>query len=144
MTGIATTTTHLPARRRGAAATGGVRVLAQRVGGQAVNQAEVAQAMAALRQLPAADLALLASRGIQIQLFPTSGLEGGLLGATTIVQDAVGGSWRPTLIRVAARANLAGSEAIGEIVQHEVGHAVSVLRRQDRTEAGAIEYARRW
>jgi len=45
------------------------------------------------------------------------------------------------VIHVAAQANLAGTESLTEIVQHEFGHAISVLTQQDRSEAAAIAYA---
>lgn len=122
----------------------GVLVVPETVDGRRVTQREMNQAVAALRLLPGVDLALVASKGIQIHLYPSSGLEGGLLGATTIVQDNGSGPWKPTMIRVAVRSGLTGNEAIGEIVQHEFGHAVSVLREQDRTEDAAIAYAKRW
>ena len=54
------------------------------------------------------------------------------------------GTWRPTLVRVAVRAGLARDEQTSEIVQHELGHVVSVVRTQDRSEAAAINYARRF
>lgn len=119
----------------------GVLVVPDRVRGAVISQAEMAAAVAALRRLPAADLALIASRGIAVHLVPTSGLEDGLLGATTILQ-AKDGSWYPTEIRIAAHAGLSGEESLGEIVQHEFGHAVAVLRQQDRSEEAAIAYAR--
>lgn len=111
------------------------------VNGRSITAAEMAQAVAAVRMLPAADVAMVAAAGVQIHLVPTGGLEGGLLGATTIVQNG-NGRWVPTKIRVAAQAGLTGSESLPEIVQHEFGHAISVLRSQDRSERAAIAYAR--
>jgi hypothetical protein len=102
----------------------------------------VRSALAAMRKLPASDLQLLARRGIVVHLLPVSGLENNLLGATTITQDTDSGTWNPTTIRIAAAAGLKGGQATGEIVQHEIGHAVAVIRRQDRSEAAAIAYAR--
>lgn len=125
-------------------AAAGVLVVPRIVAGASVTRAEMQQAVAALRLLPAADLALVARNGIQIHLYPIAGLEDSLLGATTIVQNNEGGPWHPTMIRVASRANLSGSQSLGEIVQHEFGHAVSVLRSQDRSEDAAIAYARRY
>lgn len=118
----------------------GVVVIPETVNGRKVSAAEMHQALAALRALPAADLAMVAAAGIQIHLYPLAGLEDGLLGATSIVQES-GGHWKPTLIRAAVRAGLTGSQSIAEIVQHEFGHAISVLRNQDRSEAAAIKYA---
>ena len=119
----------------------GVEVIPERVGKRAVTQAEMQQAVLALRQLPAADIALLAQHNIKIHLYPAAGLEDSLLGATTVIQNDQG-RWEPTQIRIAARAKLTGAQAIGEIVQHESGHAISVLRKQDRSEAAAEAYAR--
>jgi hypothetical protein len=137
--------------RKGAATLGarrknspGVLIVPRTVDGVSVSRAELQAAVAALRQLPAADIELIAKAGIQIHLVPTQGLEDNLLGATTIVQDHTGGRWRPTVIRIAARANLPGSESLPEIVQHEFGHAVSVIRNQDRSEDAAIAYAKRY
>lgn len=124
------------------AATAGVLVVPDTQSGRRVSQSEMQQAVAALQMLPAADLALIARHKIAIHLVPASGLEDGLLGATTIIQNDPTSPWVPTKIRIAVRAGLTGSESIGEIVQHEFGHAVSVLRTQDRSEAAAIKYAR--
>lgn len=134
---------HAGSHRQRLGAARGVLVVPDRAGSAAVTQNEMSQAVTALQLLPAADLALVASRGIAIHLVPTAGLEDGLLGATTVIQDGAGSPWRPTVIRVAVRAGLSGTESVREIVQHEFGHAVSVLRRQDRSEAGAIRYAQR-
>lgn len=106
----------------------------------AVTQAEMQQVLRAVKLLPSSDLKLLAKNNIQIHLYPTAGLEDSLLGATNIVRNN-GGKWAPTLIRVAVRAGLTGTESIGEIVQHEVGHAVAVLRSGDTSENAAIAYA---
>lgn len=128
----------LPARPGGPE---GVLVVPHSVGNRSVTRAEMAEAVAALRRLPAADLALVAGRGVAVHIYPVGGLEDGLLGATTIVQDEAGSAWRPTVIRIAARAGLPGAQSLGEIVQHEFGHAVSVMRIQDRSEDAAIAYA---
>ncbi len=131
----------------------GHRTLAQALGikvvpvirnGKSVTERELKAAMAAIRKLPPEDIALIARNNITVYLEPTSGLEGGLLGATEIVQDNASSPWRPTKIRIAAQAGLTGPQAIGEIVQHEIGHAVAVLRTQDRSEDAAIAYARRF
>lgn len=118
----------------------GVVVIPESAEGRKVSKAEMSQAVAALRMLPAKDLDLIAKRKIHIHLYPVSGLEDGLLGATTIVQNE-DSSWRPTTIRIAVRSGLAGTQSIGEIVQHEFGHAVSVIRSQDKSEEAAIRYA---
>ncbi len=131
-----------PARTRQLGMSGGLMISADVLAGYQVRSGVVQAALRALRKLPEADRALIAQHGIAIRLLPVSGLENNLLGATTIVQDGADGSWRPTEIRIAAAAGLSGSQATGEIVQHEFGHAVAVLRRQDRSEAAAIRYAR--
>lgn len=64
-----------------------------------------------------------------------------MLGATTVVRNARG-ALVPTKIRVASGARGVGAESLAEIVQHEVGHAISVLRRQDDSERAATAYAR--
>ncbi len=133
---------RLDAHTRRLAATAGVLVVPDVQQGRQVTRTEMQQAIAALQMLPAADLALVARHNITIHLVPASGLEDGLLGATTIIQNDPTSPWIPTKIRIAVRAGLTGTESIGEIVQHEFGHAVSVLRQQDRSEAAAIKYAR--
>jgi hypothetical protein len=119
---------------------GGLTVIPEIVGGAQVTPAEMQQALAALRALPAADRELVAKAGVKIHLLPVASLEQGMLGATEVVQDD-GGRWAPVQIRAAIRSHGVGTESIPEIVQHEFGHAVSVLRRQDRSEEAAIAYA---
>lgn len=119
---------------------GGLSVIPEVDGGAQVTPAEMQQALAALRALPAADRALVARAGVSIHLYPDASLEQGMLGATTIVKDDAD-RWEPTKIRAAIRSHGVGTESIGEIVQHEFGHAVSVLRNQDRSEEAAIAYA---
>lgn len=118
-------------------------VAARARGSARVHQRELAAARAAVARLPAADRALLARHGIRIQLVAASSLEDGMLGATRIARGA-NERWMPTQIRVASRLTGRGAESLAEVVQHEVGHAISVLRRQDRSEDAAERYARRW
>lgn len=108
-----------------------------------VRARDLAIARAAIAKLPAADRALLARHRLRVELVPSKGLEDGMLGATSIVRGA-GGRWVPTQIRVASRIRGEGADSLAEVVQHEVGHALSVLRRQDRSEDAASAYARRW
>lgn len=103
---------------------------------------ELRAARAAVAALPAADRALLARRGIRVELVPTASLEDGMLGATSIVRDR-DGRWAPTEIRVASRISGRGPESLAEVVQHEIGHAIAVLRDQERGEDAAHAYARR-
>lgn len=118
-------------------------VVAGRSGARQVRAAELSAARAAVAALPAADRRLLARSGLRVELVPASSLEQGMLGATGIARDA-DGRWGVTAIRVASRLQGRGAESLGEVVQHEVGHAVSVLRSQDRSESAAHRYARRW
>lgn len=112
-------------------------------GGAKVRASELAEARAAIAKLPAADRALLARHGLRVELVASKALEDGMLGATSIVRGATG-RWQPTQIRVAARLEGRGADSLAEVVQHEVGHALSVLRGQDRSEDAAQAYARRW
>ena len=107
-----------------------------------VTRAQRTVVRAAIARLPAADRVLLAKHGLQVHLVGTKSLEDGMLGATTVVRDD-DGRLRPTAIRVASRVHGTGVESLAEVVQHEVGHAISVLRAQDRTEDAAARYARR-
>lgn len=116
---------------------------ARRSRGASVAARELQAARSAIARLPAADRALLARHGLRVQLVPARGLEDGMLGATSIVRDRTG-RWKPTAIRVASRIEGRGPSSLGEVVQHEVGHALAVLRRQDRSEDAAQAYARRW
>lgn len=97
----------------------------------------------AIAKLPKADRALLAKHGLKVQLVPKASLEDGMLGATRIVRES-NGSWRPTSIRVATRLeDRKGMNSLGEVAQHEIGHALAVIRKQDRSEDAAEAYARR-
>ena len=108
-----------------------------------VEASELRAARAALAKLPAADRALLARHGLRVELVPSRALEDGMLGATSIVR-ASDERWTPTRIRIASRIEGRGAESLAEVVQHEVGHAISVLRQQDRSEDAAERYARRY
>ncbi len=107
-----------------------------------VSSAQLREANRAVATLPKADRALLARHGLTVTLVPTKRLEDGMLGATSIVRGR-DGRWTPTEIRVASRISGRGSESLAEVVQHEVGHALAVLRDQDRSEDAAHAYARR-
>ena len=63
-----------------------------------------------------------------------------MLGATQIRRDSENRRV-PTSIRVAARAHGVGRDSLHEIVQHEIGHAIAVIRRQDASEDAAEQYA---
>lgn len=118
-------------------------VTPQRAGSKRVRASELREARAAIAKLPAADRALLARHGLRVQLVAGSALEDGMLGATRIVRHGEG-RWVPTQIRVASRIDGRGQDSLAEVVQHEVGHALSVLRAQDKSEDAAKAYARRW
>ena len=107
-----------------------------------VSSAQLREANRAVASLPKADRALLARHGLKVTLVPTKSLEDGMLGATSIVRGR-DGRWTPTEIRVASRISGRGAESLAEVVQHEVGHALAVLRDQDRSEDAAHAYARR-
>jgi len=125
----------------------GLTVEKRIVGGQRVSNMEVLDALRGLAELPGRDLDLLARAGVPIRLLPTASLEATptgapLLGATTVV----GGTHTPpqvTMVRVAVRAGRSGRESTSEILQHEVGHAVSVLTTGDEGEGAAERYAAR-
>lgn len=117
-------------------------VTQQRATGERVAARELREAKQAVAKLPKADRALLARHGLRVTLVPTKSLEDGMLGATSI-ERARDGRWMPTEIRVASRIHGKGAESLAEVVQHEIGHALSVLRDQDRSEDAAHAYARR-
>lgn len=110
---------------------------------------ELNQAIHAIRLLPVQHQLLLARAGIAIELVPATQLEqvpgttDAVLGATAITHsDSTG--WTPTRIRVATRSALSshgGINGIEEVTQHEIGHAISVLTTQDRSEDAARRYA---
>jgi hypothetical protein len=112
-------------------------------GGRKVRAKDLATAKAAIAKLPAADRALLAKYGLHVELVGASSLEQGMLGATSVVRDS-SDRWVPIQIRVASKLHGRGADSLFEVVQHEIGHAISVLREQDRSEDAAEAYARRW
>ncbi|MCW2923015.1 MAG: hypothetical protein JWM98_419 [Thermoleophilia bacterium] len=129
-------------RLHGAAPTA-LRVTTARSGDHAATTAELRTARAAVAKLPAADRALLAKHGLHVELVGRASLGDGMLGATNVVK-VDDGPWTPTSIRVASHIHGRGPSSLAEVVQHELGHAVSVLRHQDRSEDAAEAYARRW
>lgn len=116
-------------------------VAASNAAGSRVRARELELARQAVAMLPAADRALLRALGLRVELVPQRSLEDGMLGATNIIRDE-SGRWSPIRIRVACRSGGVGAESLAEVVQHEVGHAISVARSQDRTEDAAGRYAR--
>ena len=130
----------------------GVRIRRKRVGMFSVTQAELQQAVRGVQLLPLQHQLVIARAGIPIELLPiaqleqVSGTSQPVLGATAVVQDT-NGAWIPTRIRVAVRSPLAstnGMNTIGEVTQHEIGHAIAVLGNQDRSEEAAHRYAQRY
>jgi len=119
----------------------GIVVHRRSIGGRRVSTSEFLQAVRGIQLLPRADQLAIARAGVPVYLVPSTLLENTLLGATTIVQPTEGAPWRPTLVRVAVSAGRQGTEATGEIVQHELGHVLAVLNGQDRSEAAAERYA---
>ena len=118
-------------------------LVAPQKGGRKVRAKDLAAARAAIAKLPTADRVLLARYGLRVELVGTSALEQGMLGATSIVRDS-SDRWVPIQIRVATRSQGTGRDSLAEVVQHEIGHAISVLRGQDRSEDAAEAYARRY
>jgi hypothetical protein len=130
----------------------GVRIRRKRVGMFSVTQAELQQAVRGVQLLPLQHQLVIARAGIPIELLPiahleqVSGTSEPVLGATAVVQDS-SGAWIPTRVRVAVRSPLAAvnrMNSIGEVTQHEIGHALAVLGNQDRSEEAAIRYAARY
>ena len=107
-----------------------------------VSAAQRKVAARAIAALPAADRALLRKLGLKVELIPKQALEDGMLGATSVVR-AHDGRLDVTRIRIASKITGRGAESLREVVQHEVGHAISVLRTQDDSEDAAEDYARR-
>lgn len=130
----------------------GVRIRRKRVGMFSVSQAELQQAIRGVQLLPLQHQLVIARSGIPIELLPiaqleqVSGTSQPVLGATAVVQDG-SGAWIPTRIRIAVRSPLATTNrlnSIGEVTQHEIGHALAVLGNQDRSEDAAHRYAARY
>ena len=103
-----------------------------------VRQEQVQDALSALAQIPIADRVMLVQAGVKIDLLPNARLERNMVGATQ-VERGDDGIWRPQSIRIAAHAGLSNSPT-RQIVAHEVGHAIAVLRTQDRSELAAEQY----
>lgn len=127
----------------------GVRVRRTTVGGRHVSQGALLQAIRGIQQLPVQHQLLLARAGIAVELLPVTQLEQvegtsqPVLGATAVSQDS-SGRWVPSRIRIATDSPISakgGVNAISEVTQHEIGHAISVMSTQDRSEDAAIRYA---
>jgi hypothetical protein len=108
---------------------------------QGVRPEQVADALSALAQIPLADRILLAQAGLVVDLMPDARFEHDMVGATQVEKDA-SGRWHPQSIRVATGAGLQNSPT-RHIVAHEVGHAIAVMRTQDRSELAAEQYCMR-
>ncbi len=125
----------------------GISLELRRVGDLRVTRGDLVDVIRGVQSLPYADQALIARLGVPIRILPTSSLEvtneGARLGATTI-ETGKGGPTVPTLVRVAARSGRGGAESTSEIVQHELGHVVSVARFNDKTEVAAERYAQQY
>lgn len=120
----------------------GVTLRMHRLGDARVSKGELMDTLRGINQLPGQDLQLMASKGVEVHLLPTARLENDLLGATRITAAPGSTVWQPQLVRVAVRAGRDGMESTPEIVQHEIGHVISVLRTQNRLEEPAELYAR--
>lgn len=123
----------------------GVRIRRKRIGAARVGDAELQQAIRAVQLLPVAHQLLIARLGLPIELVPVAQLER-LPGTTEAVVGATlvlgpDGAARPAKIRIAAyQAQVRSS--VTEAVQHEIGHAIAVVARQDTSEETATQYAR--
>lgn len=122
----------------------GLRFRRLRIGHLRVGDAQLHQAIAGARLLPIPHQQLVARLGITIELLPLPQLERlpqttlPVVGATRIVGDP--GRVRPERVRIAAFAEqVRGS--VSEATQHEIGHVVAVVGRQDTSEATAERYA---
>lgn len=127
----------------------GIIVELRRVGDKHVSTQELLSIVGGINRLPLADQHLIAQAGIPIRLLPTAGLEAAssgkmMLGATTILESSTPGRWSPTVVRVATQTDRTGAEATSEVIQHELGHVVSVLRYGDQSELAAERYAGRY
>ncbi|MCW2928028.1 MAG: hypothetical protein JWM86_1996, partial [Thermoleophilia bacterium] len=127
----------------------GVHVRRTSVGGRRVSEAALLQAVRGIQQLPVQHQLLIARAGIAVELVPVAQLEQvegtsqPVLGATAVNQDS-SGRWIPSRIRIAVDSPISargGVNAIGEVTQHEIGHAIAVMGTEDRSEAAAIRYA---
>lgn len=127
----------------------GVRIRRLRIGAFRVPDARVWEAIRAVQLLPVQDQVALARTGIAVELLPLRNLEqvagtiDPVIGATTI--DGPLGKGVPTRLRIAAdSAALNRRASVTEAVQHEIGHVLAVMTRQDRSEATAIAYAKQY
>lgn len=127
----------------------GVRIRRMRIGTHRVTAAALQQAIRGITLLPVSHQRVLAQLGLPIELIPADQLEH-LPGATmpviggTGVGESLTGRLLVTHIRVVTEspyAALGGVNSIRETTQHEIGHALAVVGRQDRSEAAAIRYA---
>lgn len=127
----------------------GVRFRRKRVGSSVVTQQQLTQAIRGVQLLPFEHQVLIARMGIPIQLVPVTNLEqvpgtrDPVVGATAVIGPE--GRGAATAIRIATRmGELPNPTAIREVVQHEIGHVIAVTASQDRSEATAEAYARRY
>lgn len=116
-----------------------IALTSRRSGGDGISARQLELARRTLASLPRADRELVARAGVSISLEPRASLGDGVLGACDIVQRHGSSRWEPTGIRIAADTGA----KLAEIIRHEVGHAVAVLRSQDRSEDAAHRYAAR-
>lgn len=126
----------------------GVRIRRSRIGGRRVSDEKLLQAIRGVQLMPMAHQQLIARLGVPVLLVPTQRLEqvagttSPILGATSISHD--GQTWRPTMVRIATDSPISergGVHAIDEVTQHELGHVLSVVTTQDRSEQAATRYA---
>lgn len=107
-----------------------------------LDPAAAAEVVGAARRIPPADASLLQAAGVRVRVLDAERVDTTLLGATDVRRADRDGRWRPVDVRIAGSRAAGGPDpGPGYVLLHEVGHAVSVLRSQDRSEAAAEAYA---
>lgn len=154
---LRTLTTRVPEPRSGEVAgvpegpemvlPSGVRIQLQRLDSRSVGADHLRDAIRGVLKLPMSHQRLFATLDIPIELVPVINLEDlpGSVNPVVAATRVVGpdGAARPDRMRIAAYQSILGTE-VEEAVQHEIGHALNVLTRQDLSEDAAEAYAARY
>ncbi|MCW2920787.1 MAG: hypothetical protein JWL76_661 [Thermoleophilia bacterium] len=125
----------------------GVRLQRQWIGSNHVSDEHLRQAVRGVLKLPMSHQRLFATLGFPIELVPVAFLEqvagttNPVVGATRVLGPD--GSARPDRMRIATYQELVGTQ-VEEAIQHEIGHALNVVTRQDLSEDAANAYAARY
>ena len=125
----------------------GVRLQRQRIGAAVVSDHQLRDAVRGVLKLPMPHQRLLASLGFPIELVPVTQLEpipgsvDPMVAATRI--SGPEGTARPERVRIATFQGVLGTK-VEDAVQHEIGHVLHVLTRQDLSELAAETYAERY